>query len=93
MAITTATFSYRSIAIAGTKLTSQESLFGGEFVKFIELFTLLLWDVRETGTTVSLRGLIPEMSLVRICETLENSEIPRRQLQEFKKWCPQNLEH
>ena len=53
-------FSYRDIAIAGAKLTSQESLFGGEFVKFIEL------------------------SLVRICETLENSEFARRQLQEFK---------
>ena len=74
-------------------MTSKGSPFGGEFVDFIELSTLLLRNVRETGTTASFRGLIPELSRERIYETFANLQLPLRQLQEFKDRCPKNIEH
>ena len=74
-------------------MTSKESPLEGEFFDFIELSTLLLRNVRETGTTASFQGLIPEMSRERICETFANLQLPRRQLQEFKDRCPKNIEH
>ena len=74
-------------------MTSKGSPFGGQFLDFIELSTLLLRNVRETGTTASFRGLIPESSRERIYETFANLQLPRRQLQEFKDRCPKNIEH
>ena len=83
----------RDTAIAGAKVTSKGGPLEGEFLDFIDLSTLLLRNVRETGTTASFQGLIPEMSGERICETFANLQLPRRQLQEFKDRCPKNIEH
>ena len=77
----------------GAKVTSKGSPFGGQFLDFLELSTLLLRIVRETGTRASFKGLIPKMPRQRICETFANLQLPRRQLQEFKDRCPKNLEH